>query len=83
MANSVKKKKVAYIVGASLDGPVYCEHDVVEDAGAENQKYPKQAKVELQHGQKSAPRPNLRQMPSSHKETQGTENNSSRSGRRR
>ena len=83
MAKKLKEKKVAYVVGASLDGPVYCEHNVVDGAVTEKQKHPKHGKVELKHGQKSVPRPNLRQMPSSHKEAQGTENNSSHSNRRR
>jgi len=83
MAKKIKTKRVSYMVGNSLDGPVFCEHDVVEDTTRENRKYPTHKKTALKHGQSPLPRPNLRQMPSSHKEGQNAEDLSSRSNRRR
>jgi hypothetical protein len=30
----VQKKKVTYVVGVTLDGPIYCDHDVIEPSEA-------------------------------------------------
>lgn len=45
----VQKKKVTYVVGATLDGLIYCDHDVIETEDAHNyntnQQEPKGARI--------------------------------------
>ena len=60
MTKKVNKKKVSFIVGASLDGPIYCEHDVFEQKDAKKDPSHACKKTDLRKGEKPVPRPNRR-----------------------
>lgn len=83
MSKKAKEKKVSYLVGVNLDGPVYCEHKVHEEVDEEKKEHPNRSKNGFGHAQKTAPRPtpNLRQMPpfSKHFEKKGGEDSNSKS----
>ena len=55
MGKKVKKKKVSYIVGTTLDGPVYCEHDIVEAPNVDHRNDDVRKKEELKKCKKSVP----------------------------
>ena len=84
MGKNVKKKKVSYLIGVNLDGPVYCDHDLIEvdEKSEEQHSSSYQGTVDSKPMFRPAPRPNLRQMPHFSKPVEKKDNGSSKSNKK-